>query len=149
MRSGKISPQKERGQSLVELASIFLILLLLIGGIVDIGRLLFYSISLRDAAQEGVNYGELKPSKSTTSSDVSDIVNRVQTSLDSSVIIEVTYGVDGAKLPADACTGDRIQVVVTQPNFEFVMPLISTFLGSTHITVSQSSTGTVLRPACP
>jgi Flp pilus assembly protein TadG len=149
MQPNKISHPTERGQSLVELALVFLFLLLLVGGIVDVGRLLFYSVALRDAAQEGVNFGALKPSKTTATSDVSDIVNRVRTSLDSSVIVDISYGDDGTKLAKDACTGDRIQVMVTQPSFEFIMPVISTFLGTTHINVNQSYAGTILRPACP
>ncbi len=53
--------QSEKGQSLVELAVGLIILLVLVGGIVDLGRLLFFYIGLRDAAQEGAVIGQLNP----------------------------------------------------------------------------------------
>jgi Flp pilus assembly protein TadG len=139
----------QRGQSLVELAISFMFLLLLLSGIVDLGRVLFFTVSLRDAAEEGVNYGSLKPSKSTTTSDTSDIVNRAKTTLDPTAIVTVTYGLDGTKPAKYACTGDKITVVVTQPNILLTMPLIGGILGSQEITLTNRYSGIVLRPACP
>lgn len=128
-----------------------MVLIIILGGIVDVGRLLFYSVSLRDAAQEGVNYGAMVPSKTTATSDTSDIVSRAKTSLDASdpgLTVDVTFN-GGAKQANAACAGDTIEVTVRQANFPFIMPVIGTFLGGNTITVTQSYSGTVLRPACP
>lgn len=57
MGSGMIKEQK--GQSLVEFALLLPLLLLLICGIVDLGRLLFASVSLNMTAQETVRLGGL------------------------------------------------------------------------------------------
>ena len=56
----------ESGQSLIELALVLLILIILVSGIVDLGRVLFYYVTLRDAAQEGVVYGSIYPHECDT-----------------------------------------------------------------------------------
>ena len=48
--------KKESGQSLVELALSMTLLLILLAGVVDLGRAFFTYIALRDAAQEGASY---------------------------------------------------------------------------------------------
>ena len=53
--------RKEQGQSLVELALSLTLLLLLLGGAIDLGRMFFTYIALRDAAQEGAIYGSYCP----------------------------------------------------------------------------------------
>jgi len=47
----------QRGQSLVEFALSSVVLLLLVGGLVDIGRAIFISESLSSAAREGARHG--------------------------------------------------------------------------------------------
>ena len=48
---------RERGQSLVELAFVLPLLLLLLVGIIEIGRFAFYSILVANAARAGAQYG--------------------------------------------------------------------------------------------
>jgi Flp pilus assembly protein TadG len=47
----------QRGQSLVEFALSSVILLLLVGGLVDIGRAIYFSEALSNAAREGARHG--------------------------------------------------------------------------------------------
>jgi Flp pilus assembly protein TadG len=47
----------QRGQSLVEFALSSVVLLLLVGGLVDIGRAIYISEALSNAAREGARYG--------------------------------------------------------------------------------------------
>ena len=56
----------ENGQSFVEMAIALVILLLLVGGIVDLGRAFFSTMTLRDAVQEGALYGSIDPTNTTT-----------------------------------------------------------------------------------
>ncbi|HBY06316.1 MAG TPA: hypothetical protein DEH22_00435 [Chloroflexi bacterium] len=52
--------QKEQsGQSLVELAMSLTLLLILLAGLVDLGRAFFTYITLRDAAQEGASFASV------------------------------------------------------------------------------------------
>jgi Flp pilus assembly protein TadG len=139
----------ERGQSMVELAMGFMVLMILIAGIVDLSRLLVYSVSLRDAAEEGVHYGSLQPALPGTN-DTSSIISHVRTTLDSTVNITVAYSRNGsAILPGAACTGSLIKVTVTQPSFQLETPFLGAILGGQTIPLSSSYNGVVLRPACP
>lgn len=52
---------RERGQSLVELAISMPLLLLLMLGTIDMGRVFFDYIDMRNAAVEGATYGSRKP----------------------------------------------------------------------------------------
>src|SRR5215469_14389853 len=51
------SRRLQRGQSLVEFAVSSVVLLLLVGGLVDIGRSVFVSEALSNAAREGARHG--------------------------------------------------------------------------------------------
>ena len=51
----------QRGQSLVELAVVGLVLSLILAGVVDLGRAYFAYIAVADAAAEGAGYGAAFP----------------------------------------------------------------------------------------
>ncbi len=67
---------KRRGQSLVELAFAMPLLLLLLLGTLDFGRLFFDYIQIRNAAREGAAYGARMPD------DTTGIKDRVESHLD-------------------------------------------------------------------
>jgi len=48
--------QKQKGQSMVELSIAFIVLLMLLAGVIDMGRAFFTYSALQDAAQEGAAY---------------------------------------------------------------------------------------------
>jgi hypothetical protein len=154
MRISRALKPSERGQSLVELALGLLVLIILVMGIIDLGRALFYYTTLRDAAQEGVIYGSINPQ------DCYGIVARARSPLANSTegTIEVEVymkGIDGLAHScnvapiASACSGQQIEVIVTQPTFPLVTPILGTFLGTDHLKLVSSVTGTILRPTCP
>jgi Flp pilus assembly protein TadG len=141
--SGKHKNKKhtEQGQSLVEMAMALLILLLLVGGVVDLGRAFFTFMALRDSVQEGALYGSVNPTltqeiKNHVLSN-SDMVPDIITSDDITVIIV------GA-----ACTGNGIQVTATYPDFPITMPFMGAVLGSQTIPISATVTDTILSPGC-
>jgi Flp pilus assembly protein TadG len=55
--SSSLATRAERGQSLVELALLVPLLLLLLVGIIEIGRFAYYSILVANAARAGAQYG--------------------------------------------------------------------------------------------
>ena len=65
MNKDQIQSNQESGQSLVEMAVALVILLLLVGGVVDLGRAFFSTMTLRDAVQEGALYGSIDPTNTT------------------------------------------------------------------------------------
>ena len=62
---GVATPERRAGQSLVELALAFPVLLLLLLGTIDLGRVFFDYIEIRNAAREGAGYGAHFPADST------------------------------------------------------------------------------------
>lgn len=133
--------REESGQSLVEMAIALVILLLLVGGIVDLGRAFFTYMALRDSVQEGALYGSINPTLTQ------EIRNHV---LDSSNMIpdlianeDITVEVIGAP-----CTGNMIRVTAEYDDFPITMPFIGTVIGSQTVTIRASVSDTILSPGC-
>jgi hypothetical protein len=61
-RGNRGRQSRERGQSLVETAIVFPVLLLLLAAVVDFGRAFDAYIVLTNAAREGARFGAVKPS---------------------------------------------------------------------------------------
>lgn len=147
MRFRKILPQKsEKSQSLVELAVSLLFLLILLAGIADVGRMLFYYLSMRDAVQEGASYASVYPKH------CNQIVERVQKAMNDTSV-QVLINIDGSSCAAasettQACSGKKVTIVAIQPNFSLATPFIGTFLGGQTINLKTQITGTILRPSC-
>jgi hypothetical protein len=55
------SAESRQGQSLVEIALILPVLLILLSGLLDLGRLFFVYVAVTDAAAEGATYGAAYP----------------------------------------------------------------------------------------
>ncbi len=61
MYKSKRAHKRERGQSLVEVALLFPLLLILLLGLLDFGRAYYAMVSIRDAADEGASYAAINP----------------------------------------------------------------------------------------
>jgi hypothetical protein len=156
--------EQERGQSLVELAVSFMLIMFILAGAVDMGRAFFSVISMRDAVQEGVIYASAHPA------DVAKIEDRVKFSstgpLDFTAFpgssIVVTWNIDGteyseASPPTDPCAGFyesggdtysnwvRVQL---QYQFPFATPVISGLFPS-GLRLAVDDQHTILAPECP
>ncbi len=160
-----IHQKHERGQSLMELALIILLLILLVVGIVDLGRFLYYYVTIRDAAQEGVVYGSIAMLNNTIECD--RIVARSKTVMSSigadNATVEVKVGADGPETNlvdchladqdangdgrAEYCSGNQIKVTVSKP-FSLIVPLLGEFIGGDNLTLTTTARGTILRPDC-
>jgi Flp pilus assembly protein TadG len=134
-------PCRERGQSFVELAMSLVILLLLVGGVVDLGRAFFTFMALRDSVQEGALYGSINPTLTQ------EIKNHV---LDSSDMIPDLISSDDitVKVIGTACTGNGIRVTASYNDFPITMPFMGAVLGSQTIPISATVTDTILSPGC-
>ena len=149
----------ERAQSLVELAISFVVLLILLAGVVDLGRAFFAFITMRDAAQEGASYAGLYPTVgptctsfdgSSTTFNTACILSRVRNATNSP--IDMTSGditVSITLVGGQACAGNAVQVDVDYPNFPMIMPFFGTFMGRTTIPIHATVTDEIIRPSCP
>jgi Flp pilus assembly protein TadG len=134
------SAARTRGQALVEFAITTPLLLLLFMGAVDVGRLLFVSVALEEAAQEGALYAALKPGVTQ-----SEIEGRVRTSSNAT---EVT----GATVPTVGCAITPAPGTITvhaHTNVALLTPVMNVILGSPfQIGASVTATNTRGNP-CP
>lgn len=144
-----LQQKPEHGQSLSELALIIVIIVILLAGVLDLGRALFQYLAMRDSAQEGASYATVFPNY------CNDIIDRVYSSLYNSDPNEVLVNVyiDGVQCvyaaPSNACAGKEVQVVVRQPNFPLAMPFLGTFIGKQTISLEASVRDSIIRPSCP
>lgn len=141
----------EKGQSLTELALVLVVLLVLLAGVVDLGRMLFYYLSLREAAEEGASFGAAYPNHCY------QVLERVYAGLPERNGIDIGVWINDGTFEvacpnatiAQACTGKQIEVMVRKSDFKLTMPLIGTFIGSQTIPLEARIRNTILRPACP
>ena len=109
---------KNSGQSLVEFAVTIPLLLLLIMGVFDLGRGIYYYSAIHNAAREGARYG------ATNQCDEVGIKNAAKLTAiglaDDLVINQTKYFVGE--------NADRIVVTVAY-DFETITPLVGIFLG--------------------
>lgn len=131
--------RSERGQSLVEFAITFLVLVLILSVVVDVGRLYFASVAVREAAEEGALYG--------STGAFSGIETRVRQSSTSPIDMMDASRIQVSHSPTTPCVGQSLTVTVTY-QFEFVMPLIAPIIGSTILPLSHSAVTTVLQSSC-
>lgn len=168
-KKASIIVSKENGQSLVELALSFMLIVLILAGAVDFGRAFFALIALRDAAQEGVIFASVNPG------DVSAIESRVRdvsssplnlSSLSGSDI-DVSwnlYGVDCVEgqtspelcqtkcavfyLDGGSTESNWVEVMV-EYDFNFTMPIIPEFFPGGVLRLRVADQHTILAPQCP
>lgn len=135
----------EKGQSLVEMALGFIILLIIVGGLVDVGRWYFVRAAMEDAVGEGANYFAAFPG------DVEETLERVrgtnentQSLLDfeAATVTLNCYTLED-KEPLDCETeakaGDVVEVGMFY-NFDLLGSLIPEISGSTTIILPSKAT---------
>lgn len=145
--------KNEKGQSLIELAVSLIILLILLSAIVDVGRIAFYYIAIRDSAQEGASFGSIFPH------NCDDITKRVKAGVVDSSRIIVTVNINGNSCQSCpdniniACPvvkiGDSIEVIVKDEKFPITMPLIGVLGTDRTIKLETSIQEKIIRiPDC-
>jgi Flp pilus assembly protein TadG len=141
-RAGRQKRKGERGQSLVELAVSFTVLMLLLSISVDLGRAFFAYVAIREAAEEGALHASLNPG------DTAGIEARVRTSSTTPIDMsnEDNVEVDSTPIGA-ACAGNSVRVTVSY-NFHLTMPFLAPILGTNEFPLIAESTSTILRPEC-
>jgi hypothetical protein len=135
----RILRNKETGQSLTEFAIGFSILILLIAGIVDLGRAFFTYMALNDAVQEGALYGSLHP---TNEAGIESRVQGIAVGPIDMSQVNVESGTIGP-----ACAGHQIVIIATY-NFEITMPFMGAIAGTQNFPISATVKDYILSPPC-
>ena len=130
--SGRVS----RGQALVELAVIAPVLLLLLLGAIDLGRVWQSQITIENAAREGAMEGIFKPTSYSAGdacdTDTNRIMCRILNEVDGSDVevtpADVTVTCTPACTPGTTGSPHRVLVEV-QGHFSLITPLMAIFTG--------------------
>lgn len=131
--------RRQRGQALVEFSLGITFLLIMLAGVMDLGRAFFIYISMQDAAQEGASYGSIAPL------DVDGIRQRVRETSGGPIAF-TSFPDDAIDVIASGqtCAGDGLKVIV---EYEFVF--IAPFISGTTLPLSAEIEDTILQPPCP
>ncbi|NOH03532.1 MAG: pilus assembly protein [Chloroflexi bacterium] len=150
--------QKEKGQSLIELAISLPVILLILLGTIDFGMALFSYAILRDAAQEGALYGSFNPTnKQAIENRARNILPRTdEESIFSSpvdlrntdaVSVEIkTIGAACQGVTSGAANSIRVSVIY---QYSIIMPFAGDIIGSDTIRLTGAATNVILQPPCP
>jgi Flp pilus assembly protein TadG len=133
--------RSEKGQSLVEMAIGTVLVMVLLAGTLDLGRLYFTYLSMQSAAAEGAAYGSVEPL------DFSGIEARVRGESPAGLISWSSATVTPAILGA-ACSGGGIRVDV-ELDFTILTPFLGTVVGRQTVPLRASVVDTILTPTCP
>jgi Flp pilus assembly protein TadG len=155
----KPGKRRSRGQALVEMALVGLVLAMLLAAAIDFGRAYYTAIIVQNMAGEGASYGALYPEYDQVNQSCS-IVSPVPLNLsiqerarrvgrDRGLVIK-RQNQDAAIIsvvPASCqqrCTGDQITVQVTYRITDLFLPGL---LGISSIPITRSASQTIQRDA--
>ncbi len=108
---------KERGQSMLEFALTLPVLLIVLAGLLDLGRLYFAYVAVTDAAGEGASYAAIHPD------NTAEIVARAQDATGG--MVEIDPDMVDVYQPADL---DQAIAVDVTYEFALATPLINAIL---------------------
>jgi Flp pilus assembly protein TadG len=124
---------RDAGAAAVETAFMAMLLIFLVMGLVDVGRVLYTHIGVQDAAQEAAMLASFDP-------DASDIPDRVAAA-------STFPDLDTDDIDVGACSGDTITATVTH-TVDLITPLIGQFFDGGSVTLTRHFTGEVFE-GCP
>jgi Flp pilus assembly protein TadG len=146
---------KPRGQGLVEFAVSVVFLIILLAGVVDIGRAMLVYIELSDAAQEGAAYGaytrqvgeSISPIQTRIQARTRQSANRpIDLQSDPNVQVQVTL--EDILGNGQWCAENRVTVQVSY-QFQLSMPFMGAIIGSQSFPLTATVSNTIIRPPCP
>ncbi len=130
----------QAGQSLTELAIFITLLMILLAGLIDLGRAYYTYLSLRDAAAEGAAYGSIHPD------DLAGIDARTRGESPAGLIDWTTAQVETTYVgPHCRSNGVRVKVTV---DYQLLTPFVGAIVGGQTLRLSADVVDTILSPAC-
>jgi cell division septation protein DedD len=121
------------GQSLIEFALVFPLLLLLLGGAIDLGRAFFTGVAVENAAKEGALFGATSPACDADRAGCGDPNNVAWHVENESPGLAVTWTAEcvrgGSTVALASCEADDLYRVRVEHEFTLVMPILSAIVG--------------------
>ena len=104
------------GQNLIEYAITLPVFLLIVFGIFDLGRAVYYYSAIFNAARDGARYGSVHPEAPSD-----EVIDRVEYWLDALDPSKTTI--------STSCSTETMSCVTVSYSFDAVTPIIGLFLG--------------------
>ncbi|MDH3307350.1 MAG: pilus assembly protein [Acidimicrobiia bacterium] len=130
--------RNDRGAALVETALVLPFLVLLILGMVDLGRAIVTHVEIQDAAQEGAMFASFRPDNHSAT------IQRIQEVTDDPVIDPTQVTIVCA--PGAGPGGEELVTVTVRHDLALITPIVGSWFGGT-ITLVGEETGTVFPAA--
>lgn len=133
---------RDRGAALVEMAAVAVFLAFLVLGIVDLGRVIFTNISVRDAVQEGAAFGAYTETVSGT-----QIEDRIRGAVSNPDLTSATITIYCSDDPRDLQDGTRVRIDM-EYDVDLITPIFGSFFGGA-ISLSPSAEADRFYEVCP
>lgn len=140
LRRASLRSRASRGQSLTEMALMLPIVMMLLAGVLDLGRAYYTFLALRDSAAEGAAYGSLDPT------NLAEIDARVRGESPGGGFIDWS-GATVTINNGSACRGGAISVTVGI-DYHLLTPFIGSIVGSQTLPLEARAVNTILSPGC-
>ena len=131
------SMTRDLGQSLVEFALVLPVVIMLMLGVLDLGRAFYIQLALRDAADEGASYAAISPN------DDAEISARV---VDAATAL---FTIDASRVSVDRSAGVTegapITVRVDHPLTLFT-PFVQDMVGGDELMLTGEATHAIIMP---
>ncbi len=128
---------REKGQSIVEVALLFPLLILLLMGVADLGRAYYAVVALKDAAEEGALYAAIDPD------NITEIQNRAVHASSGLVEFEASQV---SRLPSSGFIAGAPVTVTVAYDFEFYTPIIQAFFDGGSVTLRGQAVNPIVSP---
>jgi Flp pilus assembly protein TadG len=136
-RSNDNRHNRSRGQSLVEFALLFPILIMIVLGIADLGRAYYVLVALNDAAEEGAMYAAIDPDNLT------EIQNRAAHATTGLVTLDPNQV---SRAPTSGFTAGAPVTVTVGYSFTVYTPVMQTFFGDGQVELRGRAVNPILSP---
>lgn len=144
----------EKGQSFVELALSFTVILAILAGLINVSDIYMTYMTLRAAAQEGVNYAMYHPQISYFDSSGKLIYQVDQTGIEARVRNSSNFPLDLTNTSlvnvninsSTLCSSKTVNITVTY-RYDLTAPFFGIVLGSQVFPISATATGPII-PNC-
>lgn len=121
----------ERGQAMVEMALVVPILILIVFGITEFGRIFNAELIVTNASREGARFAAVS-GKSVTDTEITDVIKQAAPSLDPA---KLTVNIKPGQ--SSRSRGTAVTVAVYYP-VEIVAPVISVLTGNPYVVNGQT-----------
>lgn len=136
----------DRGAAVIELAMVFMFLMVLISGVVDLGRVIYTGIAVEDTVQDGAAYAAFTDKVAGAQIQNAQIRQRVVNAVNKPTLSTSNVTVACVTQTRSKLNGSAVTVTVTH-TVPLLTPLVGQWVGP--ITISRTATAERFYSTCP